>query len=65
MASELSARGLDVAYETYAGETHMSVLPVAVNRALSWAFAIDRSHFDLWETSAQTPHPPQILEKDI
>jgi predicted alpha/beta superfamily hydrolase len=65
MASELTARGLDVAYETYAGETHMSVLPVAVNRALSWAFAIDRSHFDLWESSAQTPHSPQTLEKDI
>jgi predicted alpha/beta superfamily hydrolase len=65
MASELSARGLDVVYETYAGETHMSVLPVAVNRALSWAFAIDRSHFDLWETAAQTPYTPQILEKDI
>ncbi len=65
MASELTARGLDVAYETYAGETHMSVLPVAVNRALGWAFAIDRSHFDLWPASAQTPPIPQTLEKDI
>ena len=31
--------GLTVQYETYAGETHMSVLPVAVNRALHCVFA--------------------------
>ena len=31
--------GLTVRYETYAGETHMSVLPVAVNRALHCVFA--------------------------
>lgn len=30
--------GIIATYETYAGETHMSVLPVAVNRALHWVF---------------------------
>lgn len=30
--------GVTAVYETYAGETHMSVLPVAVNRALHWVF---------------------------
>lgn len=32
--------GMDVRYETYPGETHMSVLPVAVNRALHCVFAL-------------------------
>ncbi|MFT4148795.1 MAG: alpha/beta hydrolase-fold protein [Paracoccaceae bacterium] len=32
--------GVTARYETYAGETHMSVLPVAVNRALHWVFAV-------------------------
>ncbi|MTH79875.1 alpha/beta hydrolase [Paracoccus aestuariivivens] len=30
--------GVTAVYETYANETHMSVLPVAVNRALHWVF---------------------------
>ncbi|WP_151719462.1 alpha/beta hydrolase [Gemmobacter serpentinus] len=32
--------GITARYETYAGETHMSVLPVAVNRALHCVFAL-------------------------
>ena len=32
--------GVTAVYETYAGETHMSVLPVAVNRALHWVFGL-------------------------
>lgn len=32
--------GVSVRYETYADETHMSVLPVAVNRALHCVFAL-------------------------
>jgi predicted alpha/beta superfamily hydrolase len=40
MAAALSARGVTTRFEIYAGETHMSVLSVAVNRALSWAFAL-------------------------
>jgi len=40
MAAHLAALGLAVRYETYAGETHMSVLPVAVNRALHCVFAL-------------------------
>lgn len=32
--------GLTVRYETYAGENHMSVLPVAVNRAIQTVFAL-------------------------
>ncbi|TMV87727.1 alpha/beta hydrolase [Thioclava sp. BHET1] len=40
MAAALTAKGLVAEYETYAGETHMSVLPVAINRALHWAFAL-------------------------
>lgn len=43
MAAALSARGLHAAYETYLDETHMSVLPMAVNRAIRWAFALDDS----------------------
>lgn len=42
MAESLAQKGCEVAYETFAMETHMSVLPVAVNRALHWAFALDR-----------------------
>ncbi len=42
MAEALAARGATAVYETYPDETHMSVLPVAVNRAIRWAFAIDR-----------------------
>ncbi len=40
MARALAAMGIEAQYETYAGETHMSVLPVAINRALHWAFAL-------------------------
>ncbi|WP_349295044.1 alpha/beta hydrolase-fold protein (plasmid) [Thioclava sp. 'Guangxiensis'] len=40
MAQTLAAMGIETHYETYAGETHMSVLPVAINRALHWAFAL-------------------------
>ncbi len=43
MAAELATRGIEAEYETHADETHMSVLPVAVNRAIRWAFAIDRA----------------------
>ncbi|MBT9246737.1 prolyl oligopeptidase family serine peptidase [Gemmobacter fulvus] len=32
--------GVSAQYETYAGETHMSVLPVAVNRAIQTVFAL-------------------------
>lgn len=32
--------GMTVRYETYVGETHMSVLPVAINRALHTVFAL-------------------------
>ncbi|WBU60926.1 alpha/beta hydrolase [Paracoccus albus] len=41
MARHLSDRGLLAMFEVYSGETHMSVLPVAVNRAVHCAFAID------------------------
>lgn len=41
MAEHLSQiPGITARYETYAGETHMSVLPVAVNRALHCVFAL-------------------------
>lgn len=39
MAEDLAALNLHVWYETYPDETHMSVLPTAVNRAIRWAFA--------------------------
>lgn len=44
-AQDMAARlcrlpGVSAAYETHAGETHMSVLPVAVNRALHCVFAV-------------------------
>ncbi|MBL8563241.1 MAG: alpha/beta hydrolase [Gemmobacter sp.] len=43
MAAALDALpGVTARYETYAGETHMSVLPVAVNRALHWVFGLDQ-----------------------
>lgn len=42
MAAALSRKGLEARFELYPDETHMSVLPVAVNRALHWAFALDR-----------------------
>ena len=35
--------GLSASYETYAGETHMSLLPVAVNRALHCVFGREGS----------------------
>ncbi len=42
MAAFLSGLpGVTARYETYANETHMSVLPVAVNRALHWLLALD------------------------
>ena len=40
MAQTLAERGLHAFYETYPDETHMSVLPMAVNRAVRWAFAL-------------------------
>lgn len=41
LAADLATSpGMTVRYETYAGETHMSVLPVAVNRALQTVFAL-------------------------
>ncbi len=41
MAAHLAALpGVTAQYETYAGETHMSVLPVAVNRALHCLLAL-------------------------
>ena len=41
MAEHLDALpGVSARYETYADETHMSVLPVAVNRALHCVFAL-------------------------
>lgn len=43
MAHQLALHDVEVVFEIYAGETHMSALPVAVNRALHWAFAIERS----------------------
>lgn len=55
MATALSARGVVTRFEIYPDETHMSVLPVAVNRALRWAFA-------LADTQAQ-PATPQITER--
>jgi predicted alpha/beta superfamily hydrolase len=42
MAVALQQKGVTTSCEIYAHETHMSVLPVAVNRALHWAFALDR-----------------------
>lgn len=40
MAAQLAKlQGLTACYETYPGENHMSVLPVAVNRALQVVFA--------------------------
>ncbi|AGT10747.1 esterase (plasmid) [Paracoccus aminophilus JCM 7686] len=36
-------QGISAHYETYAGETHMSVLPVAVNRALHHVFALKKN----------------------
>ena len=44
MAQHLNALpGVTASYETYPGETHMSVLPVAVNRALHCAFALKKT----------------------
>lgn len=41
MAAELAdLPGVTVEYETYTGENHMSVLPVAVNRAIQKVFAL-------------------------
>lgn len=41
MAAELAELpGVTAEYETYAGENHMSVLPVAVNRAIQKVFAL-------------------------
>ncbi|ASM71009.1 MULTISPECIES: alpha/beta hydrolase [Roseobacteraceae] len=44
MADALSGRGIVTEIEIYPDETHMSVLPVAVNRAIRWAFAIENMH---------------------
>lgn len=41
MAAVLADLGLQTRFELYPGETHMSVLPVALNRALHCAFALD------------------------
>lgn len=41
MADDLSNLGLQVAFELYSDETHMSVLPVAVNRAARYAFSLN------------------------
>jgi predicted alpha/beta superfamily hydrolase len=54
MAAALTKQGVETAYETYADETHMSVLPVAVNRALRWAFSVDRSALPLWSDTLET-----------
>ncbi|TQS70956.1 alpha/beta hydrolase [Rhodobacteraceae bacterium] len=54
MAGALTRKGCDVVYETYAQETHMSVLPVAVNRALHWAFGLDQATWPLWRASCET-----------
>lgn len=48
MAEVLTTHDIVATYETYAGETHMSVLPIAVNRALHWAFAINREALPRW-----------------
>ena len=40
MTERLSDLGLKATFEIYADETHMSVLPVAVNRALRCAFSL-------------------------
>lgn len=48
MAESLTQKGCEVSYETCAQETHMSILPVAVNRALHWTFALDRGALALW-----------------
>ena len=40
MIERLSDLGLKATFEIYADETHMSVLPVAVNRALRCAFSL-------------------------
>jgi predicted alpha/beta superfamily hydrolase len=50
MAAELSVRGVTTQIEIYPNETHMSVLPVAVNRALWWAFAIAKPQIDVAST---------------
>ncbi len=39
MAARLGAAGIDTTYETFAGETHMTLIPVAVSRAVGIAFA--------------------------
>lgn len=38
--NNLPGRPISASFELYSGETHMSVLPVAVNRAIQHAFAI-------------------------
>ncbi len=58
MADALAALGLETACETYADETHMSVLPVAVNRAIRWAFALDRSALPGWPAPQATERKP-------
>lgn len=40
MAARLGKAGLDTSFERFAGETHMSVLPVAVARAVRTAFEL-------------------------
>lgn len=58
MATALTECGVETAYETYADETHMSVLPVAVNRALRWTFSVDRSTLPLWSNPLETEDTP-------
>lgn len=40
-AQILADRGINAGFEIYPDETHMSVLPIAINRAIRWAFALD------------------------
>ena len=41
LAQVLADRGINTGFEIYPDETHISVLPVAINRAIRWAFALD------------------------
>lgn len=43
MALQLARRGLRVGYEVYPDETHMSVLPSAINRAIRCAFSLSQN----------------------
>lgn len=48
LARILTDRGIRTGFEIYPDETHMSVLPTAINRAVRWAFALDDSALQLW-----------------